>query len=120
MEMQKRKQIKMDYKMTHRPTGVFQIKNLANGKIFLNTSTNLDLVYNRHLFQLKLGGHPNKELQADYNQFGAESFAFEVLEKVKPRDDVQDEYKAELKDMEAKWLEQLQPYGEKGYHKQKL
>lgn len=94
--------------------GVFQIRNLSNDNIFLGSSLNLNGILNRHEFQLAANGHPNKKLQADWNQLGNENFAFEILEEIVPRENI--DYKAELEALEDLWLEKLQPYGEKGYN----
>ncbi|MGZ4107922.1 MAG: GIY-YIG nuclease family protein [Tumebacillaceae bacterium] len=120
MEKSRRAELKFNYKQTHRPTGVYQLKNERNGKVLVGTSPNLDGIENRHRFQLKSGMHPNKELQQDWNQQGGEHFSFEILEKVKPHDDVTNlDYSEELQMLEEMWLEKLQPYGENGYNKRK-
>lgn len=98
--------------------GVFQIRNLKNEKIFVGSSTNLDGIFNRHRFQLNADGHPNKALQADWNASGEENFAFEILEELKPRENL--DIKKELEFLEDLWLENLQPFGERGYNERKL
>lgn len=112
-----RSQMKLAYKLKIRPMGIFEIKNLVNGKVFIGSTNNLDVVHNRHMFQLKQGGHPNKELQQDYNRYGPENFTFSTLEELEPVDDLSSNYAEDLEVLEALWLEKLQPYQEKGYHK---
>lgn len=114
--MDRRKELKLQYKMTERPKGIFQIRNTANGKIFVGGSPNLDKVYNKHELQLKVGSHPNKALQADWKTFGPEKFVCEVLEELKPAEEPGRDDRKELERMEERWLEKLQPYGEKGYN----
>jgi hypothetical protein len=126
MKNQNRKEIIKEYKQTHRPMGVYQIKNNVNGKILIGGSLNLDGIYNREKFTLKLGMHINKDLQKDWKEFGEENFLFEVLEQIKPQEEIiinQDElkkYKYKLEKLENKWLDKLEPYGEKGYNKQSV
>jgi hypothetical protein len=126
MKNQNRKDIIKEYKQTHRPMGVYQIKNNVNGKILIGGSLNLDGIYNREKFTLKLGMHINKDLQKDWKEFGEENFLFEVLEQIKPQEEIiinQDElkkYKYKLEKLENKWLDKLEPYGEKGYNKQSV
>ena len=115
-ERERRKQIKQEYKQTQRAMGVFQIRNIVNGKIFIGSSMNLDGIFNRHRFGLANGVHVNKELQKDWND-GQENFAFEILEQLKPYDDPLHNYTEELQIMEELWMEKLQPYQEKGYNK---
>ena len=65
---------------------------------------------------LKIGSHTNKALQADWNEFGPEQFALEVLEEVQRRDDPSFNLSDELVLLEMIWLEKLQPVGERGYN----
>lgn len=99
--------------------GVFQIRNTANEKVFVGSSMNLDGIFNRHEFQLKTGGHPNKSLQKDWNELGSRNFAFEILEEVFPRENPVYDYKSDLEVLEDLWLEKLEPYGEKGYNERR-
>jgi len=112
-----KKEIKKQYKQTLPPMGIYQIKNLINGKIFLGSSKNLHGKSNSYKFQLNSGLHINRELQEDYSKYGEDNFTFEVLDKLEPRDDPSYNYDDDLKTLEELWLEKLQPYGEKGYHK---
>lgn len=119
MDKNKKAELKQSYKLSHRPVGVYQFKNNASGKIMVGSSPNLDGIENRHRFQLKMGMHPNKELQQDWKELGDEQFSFEVLEIVKPHEDGNLDYSEELSILEELWLEKLQPYGERGYNKKK-
>jgi len=100
--------------------GVFQIRNTANGKVFVDSSTNVPGKINRHTFALKAGLHASKALQADWNDLGELAFEFETLEPVEPRDDPNYDYAGDLQVLEGLWLEKLEPYGEKGYNERKL
>ena len=114
-----KKDLKREYKLTLRRMGIFQIRNLVNEKVFIGSSLNLDGIFNRHEFQLKMGGHPNKDLQSDWNEFGAENFEFETLEEIFPRENPHYDYRADLEVLEDLWLEKLMPYGDKGYNERK-
>ena len=118
-QMIDRKEAKKQYKQTLQPMGIYQIRNIVNGKIFIGSSKNLDGRLNRNRFQLEQGLHMNKELQNDYNQFGEGKFSFEVLDYLEPKEDTNYDYTEELKVLEEMWLERLQPYNEKGYNKRK-
>jgi hypothetical protein len=111
---------KLEYKLSHRPMGVFQIRNTANDKVFVDSSTNVPGKINRHTFALKAGVHRCKQLQMEWSEFGESAFEFETLEPVEPRDDQNYDYAADLVTLEDLWLERLEPYGEKGYNKKKL
>lgn len=112
-----RKEINREYKERVKPAGVYQVKNLSNGKVLLNSSLNLEGPLNRHKFMLKIGSHTNKELQKDWNELGPDQFVFEILEEVQQRrDDPNFNLKDELSLLEMIWLEKLQPFGERGYN----
>jgi hypothetical protein len=99
-----------------KPSGVFQVKNLANGKVLLGSSLNLEGPLNKHRFMLQINSHPNKELQKDWNEFGPDQFTFEILETVPVKEDPNFNLKDELTLLEEIWLEKLQPFGERGYN----
>lgn len=115
-----KKQLKKDYQQSPRAAGVFLIRNNINDKVFLAAGVDLQGLINRHRFQLTHNGHPNKELQADWNEFGSNNFAFEIVDELNPRAGVEINHKAEVTFLEDLWLEKLQPYGECGYNEKKL
>jgi hypothetical protein len=115
-DMKTRKEIHREYKERVKPSGVFQIKNKMNGKVLLGSSLNLEGLLNKHRFMLRINGHPNKELQKDWNELGPDQFTFEILETVPIRDDPNFNLKDELTLLEEIWLEKLQPFGERGYN----
>ncbi|MBN1224659.1 MAG: GIY-YIG nuclease family protein [Candidatus Aminicenantes bacterium] len=114
--MKSKKEIKREYKERQKPAGVFQVKNTANGKVFLGSSLNLEGPLNSHKFMLSIGQHRNKALQKDWNQYGPENFVFEILEIVKVKDDPSFNLSDELTLLEQIWLEELQPFSKRGYN----
>ena len=100
--------------------GVFQIRNTANDKVFIDSSNNIPGKINRHTFALNAGQHASKSLQADWNELGSSSFEFETIEPLEPRVDQNYDYKSDLETLEDLWLEKLQPFGEKGYNERKM
>src|SRR5258706_10372856 len=116
-KLKSRKELNREYKERVKPAGVYQVKNIANGKVLLGSSLNLEGPLNRHKFMLKIGSHPNKALQKDWDELGAEQFAFEILEEAQQRkDDPNFNLKDELTLLEMIWLEKLQPVSERGYN----
>jgi hypothetical protein len=110
---------KLEYKLSHRPMGVFQIRNNVNDKIYVDSSLNIPGKINRLTFQLNAGSHPSISLQQDWNELGKDAFEFETLEDVLPRSDANYNYAADLETLEDLWLEKLEPYGDKGYNERK-
>ncbi|MBI5943769.1 MAG: GIY-YIG nuclease family protein [Chloroflexi bacterium] len=114
--MKTRKEIHQEYKERVIPSGVFQVKNTASGKVLLGSSLNLEGSLNRHRFMLKIGSHTNKMLQKDWDELGSEHFEFEILEEVKLREAPGFNLSDELTLLEMIWLEKLQPVGDGGYN----
>jgi hypothetical protein len=108
------------YKQKQFKVGVYQIRNKTNNKIFLEGSVNLDAIWNRNHVQLKFGNHQNKDLQKDWNGFGSDNFVFEIVSEIQQKEGELKDHRKEVLQLEAMFLEELQPYDEKGYHKRKL
>ncbi|HZH59485.1 MAG TPA: GIY-YIG nuclease family protein [Metabacillus sp.] len=114
--MDRKKELKQQFKETLVEAGVYQIKNEKNNKVFIGSTRNLKSL-NGKKFMLETNGFtPNKQLQNEWNQFGKEAFTFTILEKLKKKDDPYFNEKEALALLEEKWLEKVQPYGENGYH----
>jgi group I intron endonuclease len=114
-----KKELIKQYKQTIQPMGIYQIKNNKNNKIYIGSAKDLRGIINSNKFQLKNGLHFNKEIQKDFNEIGEQYFSFDILDYLKPKDDLNYDYKKELKILEEMWLEKLQPYNDKGYNTKK-
>lgn len=98
--------------------GVFQVRNTVTGKLLIDSSVNLPAMFNRLRMQLATGAHvKHRDLQSDWNELGENAFAFEVLEELEPPDAPGYDPSADLKAMLELWLEQLEPFGERGYNR---
>ena len=104
-----RKDLKSKYKSAGTPAGVFQVRNLINGKIFLGIAQNLPGILNSNRFQLTAGNHPNASLQAEWKQYGPSAFAFETLDELTPSEDGRVNIRTELSALEDLWLENSSP-----------
>jgi hypothetical protein len=116
VHVKSRQEIKREYKEREKPAGIFQVKNIANGKVLLGSSLNLEGPLNSQKFMLTIGQHRNEELQKDWDKFGPENFLFEILEVVKITNDPGFNLNDELTLLEQIWIEKLQPFGERGYN----
>jgi hypothetical protein len=114
-----KKSSKLQYKASRPSMGVYLIRNMSNGKLFVGSTLNLRAVFNSIQFKLNAGAHPSKSLEYDWRQYGPGNFEFEVLEEVFPRDNPAYDYASDLETLEDLWLEKLQPFGEKGYNEKK-
>ncbi|MEH7523134.1 GIY-YIG nuclease family protein [Bacillus sp. JJ1503] len=116
--MDRKKELKQQYKEIPIEAGVYQIKNIKNQKMFVSSTRNFKTL-NGEKFMLESGSHTNKTLQEEWNQLGKEAFSFETLEVLKKKNDPYYNEKEALAELEAKWLEKLQPYEEQGYNVRK-
>jgi hypothetical protein len=111
-----RKDLKEEYKNLKFDMGVFQIRNMANGKIFIGSSLDLKAFWNAQKWQLDFGMHRNAALQADWKELGADQFSYEILGLVEHSDDAAVDYKKEIKILEEMFVDELQPFENKGYN----
>jgi GIY-YIG catalytic domain len=111
------KEMKQEYKLYKSQKGVYQIKNKTNGKILIGSSADLKAIWNRQRTQLNFGNHPNKELQKEWNDYGEEAFEYEIISEIKEKEDEEKDYRNEILDLEKLFIEEMQPFGDKGYNK---
>ncbi|TDF99458.1 GIY-YIG nuclease family protein [Paenibacillus piri] len=115
MDKNKRRELQEEYKQLKTYMGAIQIINKANGKIYVASYPNLKNKWVTLQGQLDMGRFANSQVQKDWKELGADAFAYEVLEE-KETEGVSD-VRWELKQMEKRWLEKLQPFGDRGYNK---
>ncbi|HEX9022252.1 MAG TPA: GIY-YIG nuclease family protein, partial [Geobacteraceae bacterium] len=115
----KRAEIKRMLRENRPDMGVYQIRNRTNGRIYVGSSHNLEGTRTSRLFQLRMGKVVfSGELQKELDEFGAEGFEFSVLgllEKPEQSANVEQALAA----LELRWLEELRPFGERGYNSAK-
>jgi hypothetical protein len=111
-----RAELLQQYKEIKIEAGVYQIKNTLNGKVYVDGTPDLRSL-NGKTVTLNTGSHTNKLLQKEWAEFGQHAFVIEVLEILKPNDNQYVVLRDELKKLKEIWIEKLQPFGERGYHK---
>ena len=104
-----------EYKETPRPAGIYRVRNTATGKSLIGSSPNLPGMLNRRRFQLENGSHPDRELQEDWKDLGAEAFAFEVLDRLEPKKEPDYDPTDDLRVLKEIWIEKLTASGESLY-----
>ncbi len=102
-----RKALIREYKQRRPPMGVYRIRNTLSGQSLVAASTDLPSMLNRHRAQLGMGGHSSRALQADWVEYGPESFVFEILDTLTPPDQPDYDPIADLTVLEDLWLEKL-------------
>ena len=75
-----RKQAIREFKERKVSRGIFAVRCIATGTVWVDSSPNLGAAENSLWFCLRIGSHINKGLQAECDTHGKEAFRFEVLE----------------------------------------
>ncbi len=114
--MSQKRELTRQYKDTMPAIGIYVIRNLANKRVFVGGSMNVQGSINRERFELDLKSHRNPKLLQDWLQYGPENFTFEVIDTVKKREDPAFDYKGELAALLDMWREELNCYGDTGYN----
>lgn len=60
-------------------SGIYEIRNLIDNKIYIGSARNLNKRKNQHLRSLETKRHHNILLQRAYNKYGKENFVFKIL-----------------------------------------
>lgn len=115
--MKTRKELKEEYKQVKFKMGVFQIRNILNGKVFIGSSLDLKAIWHAQKLQLDMGLHQNSNLQKDWKEYGQENFSYEIIEEIVEAEDKLLDHKKEIKALEAMIIEDIQPFNEKGYNR---
>ncbi len=116
-DMNRKKELIQQYKEMKKEGGVYQIRNIRNGKILILSTPDFKTMNGRR-FELEMGSYRCTMLQKEWNDFGQEAFVFEILETLDEEEKGIFDKKDALKKLEEKWLKKLQPFGDKGYHKE--
>ena len=110
-----RKSLSRAYKETTRPAGLFAVRNVTEGTMLIGTSVDLPSMLNRQRFQLEMGTHPDKALQADWNRLGPDAFSFEVLDRLPLPETEAHNVGEELVTLRDMWLQKLVDEGQALY-----
>lgn len=106
--MDRRKQLKALFKQEKPEMGVYAIECKASGKMLIAASQNLKSAMNSSRFKLNAGMHPCRELQEEWQERGAEGFAFRVLDTLAYAEDkTQTDYTEDLEALRTLWMERL-------------
>ena len=82
-------------------SGIYKIYSLVSEDFYVGKSKNLHQRWCQHAHDLKLGKHPNPELQVVYNRDGDSNLVMELIELV---EDIN-----ELETREVYWTDLLKP-----------
>lgn len=109
LSAQARRELAHQYKQAFPCMGIYAVRCEAAGLLRVGSSRNAEGVLNRLRFELVRGAHRDKALQQAWRMHGADAFRFEVIDRVKERDDPAFDYDAELASLLALWQAELLP-----------
>lgn len=107
MDKQSRREAIRDYKERKAQPGIFAVRCVATGEMWVAPSRNLAQQQNGVWFSLRLGSHRNAALQGLWAQHGEAAFAFDVLEVLEGEEVSAYGVQSWLKDAERRWLDRL-------------
>lgn len=85
-------------------SGVYQIRCLRDGKVYIGSAVDFRVRWGEHRFHLNRGSHHCRHLQSAWKKHGPEAFVFEILERIKIKD------KVELLRLEQEYLDRVKPW----------
>jgi hypothetical protein len=102
--MNRKKELTKEYKERKQGGGVYRVVNTLNGKYLLDHTANLKSAQNRFAFSINMSGGFDYKLKKDWDEFGAQTFRFEILEELEQDADQTDaQFKEDLKTLEQLW-----------------
>ncbi|WP_409228618.1 GIY-YIG nuclease family protein [Gudongella sp. SC589] len=114
--MDRKRELKREYKETKPDMGVYMIRSRSTGKTYIESTRNLKSGVNRARFTLNFGSHMHNGLQEDWKDKGEKDFEMEILETLVYReDDLVGDYTEELELLLSMWKERLLEEGVKLY-----
>ena len=116
--MDRKKELREQYKSIKFPMGIFIIRCKLNNKCRIEISHNLTSGMNKEAFQLKWESHKIEELQKEWKKYGEENFIIEILEELEyDKDENKIDYSEELSILKMIWEEKLLKEGLEFYIK---
>lgn len=116
--MDRKKELKLQYKNTKPQMGIFIIRSKVNNKCYIQATQDLRGVLNGARVRLEGGTHPYRELQKEWSDFGSDNFTIEILENLEyDNDESKTDYKEDLALLQMIWEEKLTKENMKFYEK---
>ncbi len=116
--MDRKRELKMKYKLMKPEMGVFIIRPKEGAKCYIQATQDLKGVMNGALARLGGGMHPFRELQKAWNELGADQCTVEILERLSyDKDETKTDYSEDLEIMKMIWEEKLRKENYEFYQK---
>lgn len=89
--------------------GIYMIKNIVDNKVYIGSSTNIEIRWDTHIRDLNNNTHYSKVLQKSWKDYGKNNFEFLIIEEIKDENI--------LKRREQYWIDYYNSYKSKsGYN----
>jgi group I intron endonuclease len=72
-------------------SGIYQIRNIVSGRIYVGSAADIDMRWHNHRYRLRKGNHHSASMQRSWNKHGPAAFSFEIIELCEPTDFVKRE-----------------------------
>lgn len=106
--MDRKKELKLQYKQMRPKMGIFMIRPKFNNKCFIEKTQDMRGMINGAKFKLGAGAYINRELQKDWTDHGEANFSIEILEYLEyDKDESKTDYTEELELLKMIWEEKL-------------
>lgn len=103
-----KKNLISEYKQEEQTGGIYGIRNVETGRLFIDGSKNIKGSQGRFDFAQKTGSCVIPKLKKDWDQYGKEAFTFEVFETLKKKEDQSlKTFYEDLKLLKELWLEKM-------------
>jgi len=86
MNGEERKAAVSAYKERKIEAGIYAVRCTISGQIWVGSAPDLSTIQNRLWFTLRQGCNSHRSLQEAWDTYGAEAFAFEVVERLEEED----------------------------------
>ncbi|MGV8997481.1 MAG: GIY-YIG nuclease family protein [Parvibaculaceae bacterium] len=107
MDKEQKRQIQRDFKEKKVTSGIFAVRCTVTDERWLGPSRNLDAQQNGIWFQLNMGNHRIKDMQAAWTTHGEANMAYEVVERFEDEDMSAYLVQSKLKERLAYWRTEL-------------
>ncbi len=106
--MDRKKELKLQYKQMRPKMGIFIIRSQVNNKCYIEATKNINTTINGAEFKLKSGNHPNRELQKEWKEFSKDNFVIEILEYLDyDKDETKMDYSEDLEVLQLIWEDKI-------------
>jgi hypothetical protein len=103
MERARKKALTRAWLERERSQGVFAVRCGASGQAWVSSTTDLGSKKGGLWFILRMGDHPNPEVQAAWREHAEAAFSFEILEALSEEASTSAGFKDRLKTRERHW-----------------